>query len=410
MDTSSAATKSEQGREEAQCWVERFLNDLIVVRSTNTVRAYRHDLERWIDFCRATAIEPLTVRPRDAIAFVRHERERPICDGGTVSARTIVRRLSAIRQWYAFLMLEPETTGVYRNPVPGDSTLRTAGGMVAGQPALLRYDRSHPEILTPEEIDRFIRHLTTDRDRAIVWLLKDAVLRIGEVLDLRLGDIHWAERRITVRATKTHTTRSVALSTDALRALSTYMREERPVAVEHDHVFVCLDRLSFGQPFRYRAWVAVCDLARQRAETPRVHAHAFRHTCATNLAEAGMPLDALQRQLGHRHIDTTMVYNEIRDGRLQREYRRAMEGVGGRTTNRRESWWMLLRPNLSRRTTSLSPNARHCASGHTAERCGRFSPRSWIRSSKPFVAGPCPDQTIRRGHRHCTEPSTCAAT
>jgi hypothetical protein len=83
-----------------------------------------------------------------------------------------------------------------------------------------------------------------------------------------------------------------------------------------------------------------------------------------------MPLDALQRQLGHRHIDTTMVYNEIRDGRLQREYRRAMEGVGGRTTNRRESWWMLLRPNLSRRTTSLSPNARHCASGHTAERCG----------------------------------------
>jgi integrase len=38
-----------------------------------------------------------------------------------------------------------------------------------------------------------------------------------------------------------------------------------------------------------------------------------------------MPMDALQRQLGHRHIETTMIYNEVRDSRLQREYRQAME-------------------------------------------------------------------------------------
>ncbi|HZU12134.1 MAG TPA: tyrosine-type recombinase/integrase [Chloroflexota bacterium] len=325
MDTPSATTINERAREEAGHWVQRFLDDPAVVRSANTVRAYRHDLTRWIDFCRATATNPLRVRPSDVIAFIRHERERSIGDDATVSARTIVRRLSAIRQWYGFLMVEPELTGVHRNPVPAGSAVRTASGIAAGQPALLRYDCPHPQILTPEEIDRFISHLTSDRDRAIVWLLKDGGLRVGEALDLRLGDIHWAERRITVRATKTHTTRTIALSAEALRAVSAYVREERPPALEHDHLFVCLGRRSFGQPLRYRAWVAVCEQARRRAETPRVHAHAFRHTCATNLAEAGMPLDALQRQLGHRHLDTTMVYNEIRDGRLQREYRQAME-------------------------------------------------------------------------------------
>jgi integrase len=92
----------------------------------------------------------------------------------------------------------------------------------------------------------------------------------------------------------------------------------------HDIVFVNLGRRGFGQPFRYRSWVAICEQARTAAGTPRVHAHAFRHTFATNMAESGMPLDALQRALGHSNMDTVMIYNQVRDGRLYREYQEAM--------------------------------------------------------------------------------------
>ena len=293
------------------------------------MRAYRHDLTRWLAFCEALSINALAARSTNIIAFVRAERERVTRTGAPVSARTLVRRLSALRQWYEFLMLEPELNGVRRNPVPGGSSLRAAAGIISGQPALLRYDHAHPQTLTPEEIDRFITHLTatSHRDRAIVWLLKDGAVRISEALDLRMPDIHWAGHRVTVRATKSHTSRIVPLSAEALLALSNYIRLERPKQLDHDFVFVCLGRRSFGQPFRYRAWVYVCEQARKRADTPRVHAHAFRHTCATNLAEAGMPMDALQRQLGHRHIETTLIYNEVRDSRLQREYQQAMAEV-----------------------------------------------------------------------------------
>lgn len=223
-------------------------------------------------------------------------------------------------------MLEPELTGVRRNPIPAGGALRTAAGIVSGQSALLRYDRPHPQTLTADEIDRFISHLTatTHRDRAIVWLLKDGAVRIGEALALRIQDIHWAGKRITVHATKSRNSRVVPLSDEALTALSNYLRLERPKSLDHDYVFVCLGRRSFGKPLSYRAWVYVCEQARKRADAPRVHAHAFRHTCATNLAEAGMPMDALQRQLGHRHIETTLIYNEVRDSRLQREYHQAM--------------------------------------------------------------------------------------
>jgi integrase/recombinase XerD len=315
----------------AEQWLKRFLEDLAVVRPVNTVRAYRLDLKRWLAFCASIEILPLAARPRQIIEFVRFERQRQAKGGATVSARTLVRRLSALRQWYTFLMLEPEQTGVERNPVPGGSSLRAAVGVISGQPALLGYDRPQPQTLTADEMTRFIEQLTATgyRDRAIVWLLKDGAVRIGEALDLRLGDVHWAGHRLTIRCSKSRNQRIVPLSDEALASLSDYLRLERPKDLSHDFVFVCLGRRSFGQPFRYRAWVYVCEKARKKAGTPRVHAHAFRHTCATNLAEAGMPLDALQRQLGHRHIETTLIYNQVRDSRLQREYRAAMEGVVG---------------------------------------------------------------------------------
>jgi site-specific recombinase XerD len=315
----------------AEQWLKRFLEDLAVVRPPNTVRAYRLDLERWLAFCASIGILPFAARPRQIIEFVRFERQRETKGGATVSARTLVRRLSALRQWYTFLMLEPEETGIERNPVPGGSSLRAAVGVVSGQPALLQYDRNQPQTLTADEMTRFIEQLTATgyRDRAIVWLLKDAAVRIGEALDLRLGDVQWAGHRVTIRSSKSRNSRVVPLTDEALAALSDYLRHERPKDLAHDYVFVCLGRRSFGQPFRYRAWVYVCEQARKKAGTPRVHAHAFRHTCATNLAEAGMPLDALQRQLGHRHIETTLIYNQVRDSRLQREYRAAMEGVVG---------------------------------------------------------------------------------
>jgi integrase/recombinase XerD len=312
-------------------WISRFLEDLAVVRSANTVRAYAGDVARWVAFCAGASIDPLAVSPRHAIEFVRAERARPARGGQTVSARTIVRRLSAVRQWYAYLALEPEATGIHRNPVPAGSAVRTGAGAIARQPALLRYDQPLPQTLDSEEIDRFVACLTATRyrDRALVWLLKDGGMRVSELLALRLGDIDWSKAVLTTRATKTRTARLVPVSAEAIALLAAYVRDERPPTLAHDVVFVNLGRRGFGQPFRYRSWVAVCERARQAAGTPRVQAHAFRHTFATNMAEGGMPLDTLKRVLGHRHLETVAVYNQVRDGRAYREYRQVMTTLSG---------------------------------------------------------------------------------
>lgn len=327
MVTDTAGPDTEVAR-----WLERFRADLAAVRSANTVRAYAADIRRWIAFCQAIDTHPFAVRPRMAIEFIRQESARTYGKDQTVSARSIVRRLSAIRQWYAYLALEPEATGIQRNPIPAGSAVRAGAGIIAGRPALLRYDRPLPETLSTEEMDRFLAHLTATRyrDRAIAWLLKDGGLRIGEVLSLRLDHINWSKRLLTVRVTKNRTDRIVPVSQDAVTILAEYVRLERPKTLPHDLVFVNLGRRGFGQPFTYRSWVAVCTKARAAAETPQVHAHAFRHTYATNMAESGMPLDTLRRVLGHRHLDTVAVYNHVRDGRLQREYQEAMDAEAAR--------------------------------------------------------------------------------
>jgi hypothetical protein len=57
-------------------WLDRFVGDLAVIRSANTVRAYAADVQRWVTFCRMLCVDPFCARPTTAIAFIRAERER----------------------------------------------------------------------------------------------------------------------------------------------------------------------------------------------------------------------------------------------------------------------------------------------------------------------------------------------
>lgn len=326
-------------------WADHYLADIATSRSQNTIRAYAFDLAAWLAYCRAQDLDPLKARPRDVLAFIEDQlsgdeaetagtdSDGPGRVASTLSRRTLSRRLSGVRGWYQYLMLRPEETGVTRNPVPMGSAFRTAAGVKAQRPALLREDRPLPAILTTEEVARFLAHLTATqfRDRALVYLMWSAGLRISDALALRVGDIDWAQAMITVRSPKSRRVRRIPVGRDAMTMLSNYVRLERPKTLDHDVVFVCLGRRHHGGPMSYKAWTYVCDQARRRAGLGQIHAHLFRHTAATELAEGGMSLEALMKQLGHAHLDTVMVYTQVRNSRLAREFRQAIGEVSDET-------------------------------------------------------------------------------
>ena len=92
-------------------------------------------------------------------------------------------------------------------------------------------------------------------------------------------------------------------------------------------VFVVLKGPHRGRPLSAAGVDQIVRAARRRAGLARVTCHQLRHTCLTRLREAGMALEAVQAQAGHRSIESTRIYLHLANHWLAGEYRRAAEAI-----------------------------------------------------------------------------------
>jgi len=276
--------------------------------------------------------EPTRVTPADVFSFIRAQRT-PRHGGKVVrledgesglAARTIKRRLTSVSGLFSYLLARGDA-GVVVNPVPRGLATRRSGLRpgTRGVP-LIRSPRTLPRVLSPDEVNLFRSALRTHRDRAMAEAMLFAGLRRCEVLGLRLGDLNPGERRVWVREGKGGHERMVPVAAGFFVILARYLNEERP-EVEHDLVFVVLKGRRRGQPLSAAGLDEIVSGARRRAGLARVTCHQLRHTCFTRLREAGMALEALQAQAGHRSIESTRIYLHLANDWLEREYLSALE-------------------------------------------------------------------------------------
>jgi site-specific recombinase XerD len=153
-------------------------------------------------------------------------------------------------------------------------------------------------------------------DLAFFHLLWQCGLRKGEVEELRLEDLDLSGRKLSVRNGKGMKDRTVFLTDTTVQALSAYlaMRGMGP----SDHVF-----LYRNQPLSKDLIHGRLKAAGMRAGV-RLHAHRLRHTCATQLLNAGCPVTSIQKLLGHKKLNTTMVYARAYDATVEADYFSAM--------------------------------------------------------------------------------------
>jgi site-specific recombinase XerD len=309
--------------------VDGYLEFVAARARPNTVLAYAYDLKVFFDVVGKGPVEVTTV---DVLGFITAQRAPRggknvvrIADGEAgLSARTIRRRLSAVSGLYSYLM----ACGVVaEDPVPrGMATRRTRRRAQRGMP-LIRAPKTLPRVLSPDEVNVLMGALRTFRDRAMVEAMVLGGLRRSEVLGLRFEDIKPGERRVFVADGKGGHQRLVPVSSRFFVTLAAYLDTERPEAASTDQVFVVLKGPNRGGPLTPRGLDEVLRGARHRAGLSHGTCHQLRHTCLTRLREAGMSLEAIQAQAGHRSIESTRIYLHLSDGWLADQYRAAQQAI-----------------------------------------------------------------------------------
>jgi integrase/recombinase XerD len=296
----------------------------------NTVLASAFDLKV---FFAVIDKQPSEVTTDDVLAFIKQQRQPRrgpkvvrIEDGESgLSSRTIKRRLATIAGLYEYLIIRGDAN-VSRNPVPRGLAARRPGQRAVRGVPLIRTPRTLPRVIDPDEIGMFMTALRTQRDRAMVEAMLLGGLRRCEVLGLRLEDIHPGEKRVFIADGKGGHQRIVPISSRFFVTLANYLEIERPTTTT-SHVFVVLKGPHRGQPLSAAGLDEIVSGTRKRAGIAHLTCHQLRHTCFTRLREAGMALEAIQAQAGHRSIESTRIYLHLANDWLAGEYRRATEAI-----------------------------------------------------------------------------------
>ena len=308
--------------------LDEYLRFVAARTRPNTVSAQAFDLKV---FFTVVASSPGDVTTADVLGFI--ESQRAARRGGNVvrladgevglAASTIKRRLATVSGLFGYLTARGL---VAANPVPRGLATRRPGRR--GVP-LIRAPRLLPRVLAPAEASALVAALRTFRDRAMVELMLLAGLRRCEVLGLALADVRPGERRVFVAEGKGGSQRIVPVGSPFFLSLASYLDGERPMTAVTDKVFVVLKGRRRGHPLSADGLDEILDGARGRAGLAHATCHELRHTCFTRLREAGMALEAIQAQAGHRSIETTRIYLHLADGWLAEEYCKAMDILDG---------------------------------------------------------------------------------
>jgi site-specific recombinase XerD len=172
------------------------------------------------------------------------------------------------------------------------------------------------EVLTDENLELLRDKCKNIRDLAIIDLLSSTGIRVGELVKLNRNDINFAERECIVFG-KGNKERIVYFNARAKIHLQEYLKTRKD---KNQALFVSLakphTRLQIsGVETRLR------ELGR-RVKLPRVHPHKFRRTLATMAIDKGMPVEQVQKLLGHVKIDTTMHYAMVNQTNVKLSHRK----------------------------------------------------------------------------------------
>lgn len=273
--------------------------------SKNTISAYVRDLEQYRLFLEKyhQVKKPSHIQKKHIEGYLKSLDKR-------VSSKTIARKLTAIKSFHHFLALEKE---VDIDITKDFSTPKSS--------------KTLPKVLSVDQVVSLLEQVDKDsdlglRNKALLELIYGSGLRVSELLDIQIEDIHLNQSYVIVHG-KGSKERMVPISDMANIALRKYMADARPNLLKDrkiTHVFLNQN----GQRLSRQGFFKVLKkLALDAGIDSECSPHTLRHSFATHLLENGMDLRTLQTLLGHEDISTTQIYTHISQKRIKEIYKKA---------------------------------------------------------------------------------------
>lgn len=294
MKTKTAAKMEKQVRE--------FINYLEAERgfSSNTIKAYKRNLRKYLDFLKSIQIcDSENVTRNDIVSYLAKLKEE------SAASSTIAQNIASIRTFHKFLFREKFTTT-----------------LPASQLELPKKAKILPDILSIEEVQSLLSHCSGStapllRDKAILELLYGTGMRVSELISLDVDDID-LELGIVRCYGKGSKERIIPLGSYSKQALQDYLQHGRLILVAKftSAFFV---NVRGGRLSRQGCWQIVKKYAK-RAGLKKIYPHSLRHSFATHLLEGGADLRSVQELLGHAFVSTTQIYTHVSREHLHQVY------------------------------------------------------------------------------------------
>jgi len=240
------------------------------------------------------------VTRKDIAAYVEHEQDRGL------KIASVRGKLATV---YAFLQFLVDNKILHPD--------------ILYKKIQIKLPKALPKAIPSDDLKQLIAVIDDDRDRALILILLHTGLRIGELLNVKTADIILAERKILLHlGEKNFEGRVVFYSNDADHALRQWLSIRKP---DKEYLFygTTRDSLSYVQ-----AWRIMHDYLEKATLGHKGYSlHSLRHTFATNMLNAGLPLEVLQQLLGHKCIEMTLRYGRMSNLTRETEYFKAMEKI-----------------------------------------------------------------------------------
>jgi len=284
--------------------IRSFLNYLRVEKglAENTLLAYGRDMAKFAAFAAKRGKGVEEIDRGDIVDFLASlYRQR-------LDSRSVARHLVTIRNFFRFAQREALR--------PEDPTEHLQSP---------RFRSRLPTFLSVDQVRRLLAQPDTNRpqglrDQAMLELLYGTGMRVSEMLDLKLDDVHFEVGYLRCIG-KGNRERLIPVGRAALGGVQKYLRQGRPKLLKKRSSSYLFVNRAGGRLGRVGFWKILAAYGRKAGFPTRISPHKLRHSFATHLLERGADLRSVQLMLGHADIATTQIYTHVVQDRLKQVYK-----------------------------------------------------------------------------------------